>query len=254
MNEDPHRIVADAAGVEAVDQFQQQQFTEPPKSFQLGNSPLECAPQYLARGWWVLPLHSIRDGRCSCGKFDCPSPGKHPRVKRGFKDASNDPAQIEAWRRKWPDANIGIATGASSLVVIDVDGDEGQAELKALIERYGVLPRTLVAKTGRRGGLHFYFSGSGVPSSQEKGRYIDIRGSTGYVVASPSNHASGQDYAWIDAMVPIAPFPEWAKVLTTNSNRGSKERERAGNRSAHQPPANDTADGLGLGSRPDWLG
>jgi len=34
MNKNPHRIEADAAGAEAVDRFQQQQFTAPPRSIQ----------------------------------------------------------------------------------------------------------------------------------------------------------------------------------------------------------------------------
>jgi putative DNA primase/helicase len=86
-------------------------------------SLLECALHFAGRKWHVFPLHSVRDGRCSCG-HDCgKNAGKHPRLKGGFKVATTDAAQIEAWWRKWPDANIGIATGAiSGVVVVDVDG------------------------------------------------------------------------------------------------------------------------------------
>jgi len=75
-------------------------------------------------------------------------------IAKGANAASNDAAQVEQWWERWPDANIGIATGPSGLVVLDVDGPEGQAGLKALVEKHGPLPRTLVAKTGRAGGIH----------------------------------------------------------------------------------------------------
>ncbi|MFC1806388.1 hypothetical protein ACFL09_05340, partial [Planctomycetota bacterium] len=42
-------------------------------------SCLDAALGYASRAWRVLPLHSTRDsGRCTCGKPDCESPGKHP--------------------------------------------------------------------------------------------------------------------------------------------------------------------------------
>ena len=53
MNEDPHE--GDAAGAEAVNQFQQQQLTKPPQSFQPDSSRRESALQLAARGWYVLP-------------------------------------------------------------------------------------------------------------------------------------------------------------------------------------------------------
>jgi len=34
--------------------------------------------RYAASGLAVLPLHSIRDGRCTCGRAGCHRPGKHP--------------------------------------------------------------------------------------------------------------------------------------------------------------------------------
>jgi len=36
------------------------------------------AARYATSGPAVLPLHSLRDGRCTCGS-DCKSPGKHQR-------------------------------------------------------------------------------------------------------------------------------------------------------------------------------
>ncbi len=42
-----------------------------------------------------------------------------------MKDASAHPGQIEQWWSKWPDANIGIATGKDSgLMVLDLDNKD----------------------------------------------------------------------------------------------------------------------------------
>jgi hypothetical protein len=162
-------------------------------------SLLEAALQYVGRGWAVFPLHSVKDGRCTCGR-DCGKiAAKHPRVKGGFKVATTDVHQIKAWWQKWPDANIGIATGGiSGLVVVDVDGAEGAATLKALVEQHEVLPRTAIVITAR--GLHLYFamsSGCGpIPCSSRNG--LDIRGDGGYTVGPPSIHVTGHVYQWCE--------------------------------------------------------
>jgi putative DNA primase/helicase len=162
-------------------------------------SNLEAALQYAGRGWAVFPLHSIKDSRCTCGQDCGRNAAKHPRLKGGFKIATTDYRQIEAWFQEWPDANVGIATGTvSRLVVIDVDGAEGAAALRALVEQHGALPRTAIVKTAR--GLHIYFampSGCGpIPCSARNG--LDVRGDGGFVVAPPSRHASGHFYQWCE--------------------------------------------------------
>src|SRR5690242_9321123 len=96
-NESPRRG-GNTAGAELVEQSEHQQPTTPPISFQSCVTPLDWALAYASRGWYVLPLHYMRDGQCSCGKRDCPSPAKHPLarlVPNGFKDATIDPATIE---------------------------------------------------------------------------------------------------------------------------------------------------------------
>ena len=45
--------------------------------------PLAVVRAYAAAGFRVLPIHTAPDGRCSCGKADCHSPGKHPRTEHG---------------------------------------------------------------------------------------------------------------------------------------------------------------------------
>ena len=109
---------------------------------------LDEALQYAARGWRVFPLHDTSSGKCSCGKA-CASPGKHPRTRHGVKDATTDAKQILAWWKRWPRANIGLATG-SGLVVIDIDGPAGVTQLAELTSQYGKLAPTLTARTGAR--------------------------------------------------------------------------------------------------------
>lgn len=74
------------------------------------------------RNWPLLPLHSVRSGRCSCCNDKCTRIGKHPRTKHGLKDATSDAAQIRRWHETWPDANWAARTGAESgLYVLDID-------------------------------------------------------------------------------------------------------------------------------------
>jgi putative DNA primase/helicase len=88
-----------------------------------GETNLEAAITYAQRsGWRVFPIHWPVDGTCSCKNPDCQSPAKHPLTPNGFKDATTNPKIISEWWTKWPSANIGIATGAvSGIVVVDID-------------------------------------------------------------------------------------------------------------------------------------
>lgn len=159
----------------------------------------EAALEYVARGWAVLPLHFVVNGECSCGKPGCKSPGKHPFSVHGVTDASKDPAQVEAWWQQWPSANIGIATGAvSNLVVIDTDGPEGLEAARQLLGDPFAYP---CVQTGS--GYHFYFLYPGVEvrnSASKIASHLDIRGDGGYCVAPPSSHVSGNSYHWLNAV------------------------------------------------------
>ena len=95
--------------------------------------------------------------KCSCAAGQsCDHPGKHPRTPNGVKDATTDRTIIKAWWNRWPDANIGIATGRpSGIFVLDVDGNVGKASLKELQAEHGRLPKTVTVRTGK--GRHRYF-------------------------------------------------------------------------------------------------
>src|ERR1035441_6600317 len=85
-----------------------------------------AARWYATHDFPVFPLHSAPGGVCSCGDLDCQNPGKHPQTAHGFKDATQDQDRIAAWWKRWPDANVGIPTGAASgLLVVDCDPRNG---------------------------------------------------------------------------------------------------------------------------------
>ena len=162
-------------------------------------------------GWKVFPLHSVVNGRCTCGKPHPDGKGiaKHPRTKRGFKEATTDPEQIRRWFEKWPASNIEIATG-DGLVVVNVNGPEGARELKALVEANEPLPATLVAQTGN--GFHIVLAERlGAPALRSAARNnVHVRAAGGYIVACPSKHANGRNYQWINKL-PVAVLPDWLR-------------------------------------------
>ncbi|HEY9285908.1 MAG TPA: bifunctional DNA primase/polymerase [Pyrinomonadaceae bacterium] len=195
-----------------------------------------AALSYARRGWHVFPLHSPDPDRgctCAMGKA-CTSPGKHPRTRKGLKDATTDERQIKAWWQKWPLANVGLTTGkASGLVAVDVDHrGGGGASLTELFEAHGQFPETLEAETG--GGFHIFFSHPGVSfknSSSVLGEGLDVKTDGGYVVAAPSLHASGKRYRWTSKKQP-ARMPQWLLTLLTTERpkpteaQGAKARPR----------------------------
>jgi len=194
----------------------------------------DTALTYAARGWHVFPLHSVKDGACTCGNPDCAHPGKHPRTEQGLKDATTDPEQIRKWWSKHPDSNIGIRTGTiSRFFVLDVDGPQGQGALEALTEKHSVLPETPQVLTGK--GFHYYFrcpgDGRVVPCSAGKvGPGIDIRAEGGYVIAPPSIHHSGRRYEWelsthIDD-TPLVDAPQWLLDLVLQPATSTSQHKK----------------------------
>lgn len=180
-----------------------------------GSSMAVAADWYVRHGIPVFPLHSAINGRCSCGKPDCASPGKHPRTEHGFKDATTDPARIAEWWTRWPDANIGMPTGPTSgRLALDVDPrNGGDASLERLTAKYGRLPETAEQVTGG-GGRHYILCDPGISVPKTLAPGIDLKGDGGYIVLAPSMHASGRAYQWdgisgVKALFAPADPPGW---------------------------------------------
>jgi len=154
--------------------------------------------RWLAQhGLPIFPVHEPgKNDKCSCGDADCDSPGKHPRTKNGFYDATTDLKQIDEWWGVfYPQGNIGVPTGKTTgLLVVDIDPrNGGPTDRSDIAERLGLLPETAEVITGS-GGRHLYFkyAGGSVPPSLEPG--IDLKGDGGYTILPPSLHSSGRRY------------------------------------------------------------
>ena len=164
----------------------------------------ECALELASRGWRIHPI-----------KQD-----KKAILNEWQKIATTDETIIREWYEKWPQAGIGIATGAASnLVIIDIDvKDDGESGLLKLEQRFGNLPKTITVKTGG-GGRQLYYSYPSDCEIRNKVRLlgikgVDVRGEGGYVVAPPSLHPSGNRYEWGTESETIAELPQhWRFAL-----------------------------------------
>lgn len=163
---------------------------------------LERALAYTELGWAVFPL--------------IPN-SKRPLTQNGFKDASKDPAVIKRWWAQHPAANVGLATGeVSGLVVVDIDVKNGAKGKESLDLLSGMTP-TLTAQTPS-GGWHLYYASPG-PTRCRTGLLpgIDIKADGGYVVA-PASQITGKPYEWVDAEAHIAMLPETIAALLAKPN------------------------------------
>lgn len=179
-------------------------------------------------GWHVFPLrpHTKRWPALH-GHGQCPATGICREEHQGWEQrASTDPGRI---RRCWADApyNIGLATGPSGLVVLDLDQPKPGQELPESWSRWGIrcgvdvldrlatragerLPETYTVTTPS-GGWHLYFrapSGTELRNTGKKlGPLIDTRAGGGYVVAPGSTLPEGA-YELYDDTEP-AELPGW---------------------------------------------
>jgi P4 family phage/plasmid primase-like protien len=155
--------------------------------------------------------------------------GKRPSTAEGYKDATNDPAQIALWWEQRPDANIGVACGASNLVVLDEDKP---GEVGRLCAQYKQpVPETMRVATGK--GWHWYFGqpsdgprirNSGIP--KKLGYEIDVRGDGGYVVGPGSIHPEGAVYKVDGGRHGITAIPGWLADLLRDRGTPSAARTR----------------------------
>lgn len=125
---------------------------------------------------------------------------KNPATAKGFKNASTDEKTVRTWWTRNPNYNIGIACGNGTMVIdLDVDeakDEDGTATLRKWEDDNGKLPETATAVTGR-GGLHMLYRIDGeVRCSANPKLGVDVRGDGGYIVAPPSIHPNGTQYAW----------------------------------------------------------
>ena len=186
------------------------------------NPRLLAALSYAKRGWAVLV---------------CKPRGKAPATKHGFKDATTQNSRIVPMWAANTGANVGIATGSvSGIVVLDVDPrNGGDASLLELERLHGPLPETVSVATGG-GGRHLYFAApKGRVRSGVLADGLDFKADGGYVIAPPSIHPDGGQYRWLNdpAGTSLAPCPEWIRP-------SSKTKARQATREPNVPDAGAT--------------
>jgi hypothetical protein len=135
-----------------------------------------------------MPLdHALELARCGIPVFPCRS-DKSPRIPGGFKAATTDEAMIRTWWGRFPDALIGVPTGAASgFIVIDIDPPDG---LDFILSEYGALLETGRRHKTRR-GFHYLFrapTDRSIRSSAGKlAKGVDVRGDGGYIIWWPAH-------------------------------------------------------------------
>jgi hypothetical protein len=175
------------------------------------------ALHFAARGWHVFPI--------------TPGAKKPPVVDRWETRASTDPDQINRW---WhAPFTIGIATGPSGLVVVDLDitkpGEavpdrwaalgisSGTGVLRALARQHDTTITPTFAVTTPSGGWHLYYTappGAPLRNTQDAiGWKIDTRAHGGYVVA-PGCPVPPGGYELVDDRDP-AELPSWLHQALT---------------------------------------
>jgi hypothetical protein len=176
------------------------------------------ALHFAARGWYVFPIAARAK--------------KPPVIDRWETRASTDPDQIHRWWQHLPYA-IGIATGPSGLVVVDLDTAKpgqivperwatlgigsGAGVLRALARQQSTTVTPTYAVSTTSGGWHLYYTAP--PGAQLRNTHdvigwkIDTRAHGGYVVA-PGNPVPPSGYELIDDRDPVE-LPDWLHQTLT---------------------------------------
>jgi hypothetical protein len=177
---------------------------------------LAAALEYAQRGYSVIPINTASNG------------GKAPLVPwQEFQKRRATEAEIRNWWDLFPDANVGIVTGAiSGLIVVDADGADGETSLVRLLRSED--QQTLIAKTGK--GLHLIYAhpGGQITNRVKVRPGLDVRGDGGFIVAPPSQHENGEAYTWLSEREP-APLPSAVvSLLSRPATEGAKESRAGG--------------------------
>ena len=136
-----------------------------------------AAVDYYQGGWCPIPIKRA---------------SKHPALARLAPYLERPATQEELGSWAW--SGVGIVTGPlSGVLVLDVDGPEGEAEL----QKRGHPVTPMVRTDG--GGLHLYFKHPDhhVRTGIRVAPGLDVKASGGYVVAPPSVGPNGKAYEWI---------------------------------------------------------
>lgn len=195
----------------------------------------KAAADVAARNWKIVRLWGVNaDGSCTCGRSECPTPGKHPHGGAGWPGrATSDESAIAAWFEDEGPVNIGLWLGSES-GVIDVECDSPEAE--EALRRHGLdLIDTPTYRSSRGHHRLFRYEHDLPKTAVVKVDGIEVRlgGHNAQSVLPPSWHKSGVQYQWLPGKSPadvdVAPLPEAFKQAmfkeTSRSTGGGCVRE-----------------------------
>lgn len=187
-----------------------------------------------ARGWKIVRLWGVKNNfSCTCGRFDCPTPGKHPHGGAGWPErATDDESDIWSWLEDTEEhtrSNFGVRLGASS-GIIDVEFDSPEAE--QVLRKYGLHLIDTPTYTSGRGEHRLFQYTTGLPDAgvvKVDGLEVRIGGgeAASQSVIPPSWHRSGVQYQWLPGKSPDdcnpAELPDafMAAILDSSKRRGS---------------------------------
>lgn len=189
----------------------------------------EHALRAASKGWKVFPL----------------IPGtKKPKFKNNLELATDDADQIKEWWSQWPDANIGIATGPSGLVIIDIDVPKepldahkheemrdlyGIEAWSMLVTNYGLNkePHSYEVDTPS-GGQHIYWlANKALPIKTGTSKLapgIDVRATNGSIVGAGSVTEQGTYEIYRD-INPKA-LPAWLRTALGRAGLATSDAEK----------------------------
>jgi Bifunctional DNA primase/polymerase, N-terminal len=187
------------------------------------STALLCAKHGLR----VVPLHGLRDGRCTCGDKDCKQPGRHPRTPNGIKDATSKPAAIKKFWSRWPQAKIAIAIGAPDIIALTLKGNDGVSALK----KHGTLAKTVELRDGKFRTHLLKASIDAIPDGtvritqgvvvRGRGKFVILP--SGLKVAVGRHFVSGRGIG----ETAIAAAPDWLLTLIGRRQKGSSAKAQA---------------------------
>jgi putative DNA primase/helicase len=209
---------------------------------------LDAALALAARGWPVFPCHP-NDKRPLVGE------SSEGAGDAGLYRATCDQAQIREWWKRWPDAMIGVPTGAPiGAWVIDVDPKGGvtvDQVLEQIEQTVGErIPPAPMVRTPR-GGLHIYLA---LPDGLELGNragvipHVDVRGTGGYVIVPPSvrrgakarkDGCEGKAYEWLAEPSDVPPPLPSAAFVQFATSRHADTPSKAAPAARPAPVADD---------------
>jgi Bifunctional DNA primase/polymerase, N-terminal len=239
-------------------------------SFESALTALGLDPNFVRDGWRANHAFPVAVRLAMLGFRVLPTriKTKIPFLKGWPERAATDPAKLAKWQAQFH-PNWSVLTGRENgVVVLDIDGEQGRADLAQLESKLGPLPDTWRCNSGRVGGCGFHIWLRPPPGTDDlrnqqpiPGTKIDVRGHHGHVIVAGSAHRSGNSYSWSPGCSPdemdLAECPaEWwdflpkresAPARTLSRPRTPSTRRGLTETPKHNPMSRLIGDGIGEG-------